>query len=155
MEKKIVKVSLCAILVFGIILSCRKEIAEILDNGATGIKEARTWYESNYSPGVNLKFADIKGGLKAKPDWKHAYTSSHEGFKTVEVPLTTKGRFGFTDQECREAFKQTGDHRYMRSLTCMVVVLEKGDQKTTGFLMTLIPGKDYRDAERFDAFRSK
>ena len=42
----------------------------------------------------------------------------------------------------------------MNSLTQMVVVTEKGNKNSTGFLMTIIPDKDYLEATDFKAFYS-
>ena len=121
------------------------------------ITDAQSWYESNKPQGVQLEFAKVKtskGKLYGKPDWKHAYKVDHPDFTTVQVPLSVQGAFCFITPERKKAFETTGDKRYVESLTQMVVVNDKKTGKTTGFLMTIIPDKEYQEATNFKAFYS-
>jgi hypothetical protein len=73
---------------------------------------------------------------------------------TVEVPLLTMGRFGFSTKECRDVFDVSGDDRYLQSLTRLVILKENEDANLKGCLMTIIPDLEYRTSKSFDAFKS-
>ncbi|MDD4191551.1 MAG: hypothetical protein PHI28_09470 [Mangrovibacterium sp.] len=156
MKNKLLKVLLLLVLAGGVLYSCKEEIAGLFDAQAPDVDQVQSWYNANLPQGVYLKSAGFNGGrLYAKPDWKHAYKGKHEKFHTVEVPLSTQGRFGFAPMECKHAYDETGDRRYIRSLTQMVIVTEKENNKTYGFLMTIIPDKEYRDETKFKSYFSK
>ncbi len=131
MKNKMLKVMILLILLGGVIFSCEQDFSDLLnvvvDDPAT-IKEARQWYESHNPQWVSLKSAAFKKGkLNAKPDWEHSNSKKHKKFKVVQVPLSIQGRFGFTTPENKQAFEQTGDNRYMNSLTQMVIITEEGN----------------------------
>lgn len=141
-----------------VFFSCRQDIGNLINPEAgISIADAQSWYESNKLQGVQLGFAKVKaskGKLNGKPDWKHAYKVDHPDFTTVQVPLSVQGEFCFVTPERQKAFEDTGDKRYIQSLTQMVVVNDKKTDKTTGFLMTIIPDKEYLEATNFKAFYS-
>lgn len=86
MKNKVLKGLISAILLIGIIISCRKESADKSDNSASDIMEAKIWYESHSSPLLTSKSSDLANSqFQAKPDWKHALSSKLKDSKTVEV----------------------------------------------------------------------
>ncbi len=60
--------------------------------------------------------------------------------------------FGFTLPENQEAFNQTGDKRYIQSLTRLVI--QTGKEDTRAFFMTIVPDKDFLEEKNFMAFYS-
>jgi hypothetical protein len=154
-KTKIFKVLSFTVVLLGIIISCQKEILEIIDDGTTDIIAARTWYESNIPCLEIQKSTDnSKGKMQAKPDWGQAFCRKHNDFKTVEVSLITQGLFGFATPESRLAYEETGDLRFLKSLTRMVILTKDEGNKTLGFLMTLIPEKEYRELNGNKVFSS-
>lgn len=160
MKHKFLKWMILMILLSGIIYSCRQEFDDLFDSGAATIDDAQEWYGNNKPQWISLKFAKLKDGskLNAKPDWKHAYTVKHKNFTVVQVPLGVQGGYGIVTPERKQAYEQTGDKRYMGSLTQMVVVTEKEKGKKSeisiGFLMTIVPDKAYLDETNFRAYLS-
>lgn len=161
MKNKFLKLTVLLILLTGVIYSCRQEFDDLFDlNATTTIKEAQVWYGNNKPQSVSLKFAKLKDGskLNAKPDWKRAYTKKHKNLTAVHVPLKVQGGFGIVTPERKQAYEQTGDKRYMRSLTQMVIVTEnengKETEKSYGFLMTVVPDKAYLEETDFSAYLS-
>lgn len=153
MKYKVLKVPCFAIFLMLIVSSCQKEIAEKNGNIPIDIVEAREWYESLYSSEIILGTKNIEEQkMKAKPDWNLAFVSQLRDSKTVEVPLILQSDFGITTEECYQAFKETGDIQFLLSRTSMVI--EKNGDRTRGFLMTIIPDKDYKVVTDFDAFSS-
>jgi hypothetical protein len=147
------KVLVFAIFVIAIIISCRKEIPDKPDESLMDISEARLWYENLYSAELSFKSADLaKGKLHAKPNWNLAFRSNHKDSKTVETPLITEGEIGFASKQSYDAFKETGNKNYILSRT--TVVIEKKGNKTTGFLMTVVPDKEYQEENNFNSFSS-
>jgi len=139
-------------------VSCQKDMYDFVDTkDGISINDAQKWYEENRPQGVQLGFAKVKSKkkkLNSKPDWKHAYKVEHKDFTTVQVPLNVQGAFTFVTPENRKAYEETGDKRYVTSLTQMVVVNYKKAGKSYGFLMTIIPDKEFQEATNFKAFHS-
>lgn len=128
-------------------------MAEILDEEIFDINDARSWYESIYSSELYLKSQDFSTvPLKAMPNWNQAIRSFHPGSKTIEIPLTIQGEFGFATEESYSASTTSGDNRFMVSGTS--VIIEKTAKTTIGFLMTVIPDKDYQLSTDFHALAS-
>jgi len=67
------------------------------------------------------------------------------------VPLIVQGEFGFATEESFKAFKETSDKRFLLSRT--TIVIEKKGNNFTGFLMTIIPDKDYQLANDFKTIK--
>jgi hypothetical protein len=154
MKKNILKIPIIAIILAGIIFSCKNELLDLFDDSSVGIVEAQAWYDSNFTSGLTLKSASLEEGRLAKPAWEHAFRRIHADFITVEVPLSIQGRFGIVTEENRQAFYESGDDRYMLSLSRMVVLTEKKSGNTYGFLMTIMPNKGCRESKKFNAFHS-
>lgn len=155
MKQKVFKVLVFSIFILGIIISCQKEISEKQEDSTTEIIAAQKWYDSNYSKGIILNSNDLaKGNMQVRPDWREAFSTNHSGYKTVEVPIMTIGRFGYATKESKLDFDETGDARFLQSLTRLVVLSKEGISKPIGFLMTIIPDKDYQEANRNYTFTS-
>lgn len=141
-----------------VFFSCRQGIDNLINpEKSLSIDDAQSWYESNKPQGLKLAFAKAKsdkGKLNGRPDWKHAYIVDQPEFTVVQVPLSVQGAFCFVTTQNQKAYEETGDKRYVQSLTQMVVQNEKKSQKTSGFLMTIIPDKEYMDATHFKCFYS-
>jgi len=92
--------------------------------------------------------------MEAKPDWKHTYTIKEKDYTAVHVGLGMKGTFSFITPENRKAYETTGDKRYLKTFTRMIVLTNKKNKSTSGFLMTLVPDKAYYESTHFNALRS-
>jgi len=57
-----------------------------------------------------------------------------------------------TSQESYQAYKESGDKRFKKSATSLII--EKKDNITNGFLMTVIPDKNYLLSKKFDGLSS-
>lgn len=153
MKNKIPIKFMLSIILFGIIMSCQKGDEEKPYNSANDILFARTWFEGGYSHEIALKSEGfINGTVIGMPNWDLAFVNKHDDYKTIEIPLTLANEFGFATEESYQAAKETGDKRFTASRTTMVI--ETKGSKTIGFLMTIIPDKDYLVANDFEAFNS-
>lgn len=137
-------------LLVGIITySCQKEDSEILPNPDLDIVEAMNWYENNVNDQLTLVAKQHENNkIWAKPDWNHSVWNRHQFSVIIEVPLIVQGEFGYATEESYRAFKETGDKRFMISRTSLVI--EKKDIGMRGFLMTIIPDKEYLLANDFN-----
>jgi hypothetical protein len=153
LKKRLLVFLLSSIFLIGIVISCRKEI---LDENITrdfDIMEARNWFENLSSPELVLESKDFsKNKLDAKPNWNLAFKSRHGDSETIEVPLILTGEFGYSSEESYQAFKESGDKRLLISRTTMII--EKKENTTIGFLMTIIPDKECQIVNNFDVFNS-
>uniref|UniRef100_UPI003217F33B hypothetical protein n=1 Tax=uncultured Draconibacterium sp. TaxID=1573823 RepID=UPI003217F33B len=156
MKKNYLKLMTLAFFLSIVIYSCREEFEQIVfSDEDTEILEAQSWYEQNKPPGAGLKSAAQHGEkIYVRPDWKHAFARKHEKNKTVEIPLSTQGRFGFAPVQNKKAYDETGDFRYMHSLTRLVIQTEKQSKNTIGFFMTIVPDKDFLEEKQFRAYYS-
>ena len=122
------------------------------------VLNAKAWYNSNRQDTIlTFGFAKVKSTKKnvtAKPDWKHGYTIREKDYSAVHVQLYMKGTFSLVPPENKQAYNATGDERYIKTLTRMVVLTNKKNNSKVGFLMTLIPDKAYIESTHFDALRS-
>ena len=67
----------------------------------------------------------------------------------IEAPLVTSGFFGVYSAENKAAYEQTGDIRYLQSLSRIVIRFDKSTGKTSGFIMTIIPDRLYIEETDF------
>ena len=142
--------------------SCQSDIgntvATITGTVDNDMLNAQAWYNSNrQNAPVSLGFAKVKStksNMEAKPDWKHTYTLREKDYSAVHVQLSMKGTFSFVTPENKQAYEATKDERYVKTFTRMVVLTDKKDKSTVGFLMTLVPDKSYIESTHFDALRS-
>jgi hypothetical protein len=153
MKKKASKVSFLILLLFGIVFACQKEVTIKLNDPLTEIMKAQEWYESTCTNELVFGSTDL-GRIRiiAQPDWDHAIVSYFKDSKTVEAPLFISNEFGFSTEESYKAAITTGDKRFKESRTTLVI--ETNRSITLGFLMTIIPNKDYLVEHNFEAYYS-
>lgn len=60
--------------------------------------------------------------MHLKPVWQDALNKKHDDYETVEVPINTQRQFGFATHENKQAYDETGDNRFMQSLTKMIIL---------------------------------
>lgn len=143
---------LIAILIFmAAVIGCqRDEFENEPINMPTGIDWAKTWYETNYPAKINLKSGDMAGNEKnLNTDWKSAIKSGNEKYEVVTVNLLTDRVFGFTTQESKKAWIESGEIKYIQSVSRLVILKEKTTQKTIGFIMTMMGDKNYLEEKEF------
>lgn len=126
MKNKVLKVSIFTILFAGIIFGCHKEKFELEDDVPFDIISARNWYESNHSPEIQLKSANFsKGVVIGLPNWELAISVKNKDSKTIEIPLDLTSDFSFSTEESYRATKETGDQRFMKSRTTLIIEKKK------------------------------
>lgn len=151
MNNPVLKRIIILIFFFGLGLSCQKEDENNLEDPI--LLEAKIWYENIKTPDLITVTKNLSSeNFKASPRWKDAFISKNKDFKSVEIPLDVVGEFGFATADNSKAFKETCDKRYIESRTSLIII-PRG-KKTIGFLMTIIPDKDFLEGEDFNAFSS-
>lgn len=159
--KKYFIYSTIIVLFTALFFSCKNDIenavATITGTSTSDVLDAQAWYNKNRQETFAIGFEKVKSSQKkitAKPDWKHAYSIKYDGYTAVHTPLSSTGKFSFVTPENKQAYEATGDDRYLKTFTQMVVINEKKDNRTYAFLMTLIPDKAYIESTHFAALKS-
>lgn len=104
------------------------------------IHSAMQWFGENY--------LRIKSDIEWVPVWEDAFTEELGNYQTVEVPLSFKTERLYALQENRQAFKQTGDFKYIANLTRFIVEINTLRDTVRGFFMTIVPSKSYIESSR-------
>lgn len=155
MKNLAIKILIFTLFLIFVNISCQKEISDKYDPISSDIKAAQAWYQKNKPVKVGIGFESGKSvKVNIKPNWDQTYIEDHKEFKTVEAVISIQGGFGFANLQNKEAYEKTGNFNYMLSLTRMIFLTEKKTKKTIGFLMTIIPDKDYFDSTNFKSFSS-
>lgn len=134
-------------------VSCQKEINNEFDYMPNEITAARAWFDANYSNGIVFSKKDSENKSQGVPDWDHALIYRHKDFSTIEVPLNLLDNVGFATEESLLAFSESGDVRFLEVRSFLVIVKGIKGEKL-GFIMTIIPDKDYKTKENFKAYTS-
>ena len=140
--------------IFTVINSCQKD-NDFFNQDRFDLDEAQTWYENNKPEDVGLKSEILsQGKINIKPDWENIHKGKHENFRTIEIPLMSQGFFGYSTIESFNAFEETMDKRYRSSMTRLVIKKDFGCDEKVGFLMTIVPNKEFREKKNFKVFSS-
>ena len=138
--------------------SCEQQQVEepcILSDYESAIIEASFWIDSNFLPEINFGPNDHKGPkLEIMPDWDNIIFNSFDDYTTIELNLKVKGHFSFVPKDCREAYNNSADRRYLQTLTRLIIKVDRRSGETTGFFMTQIPSSEYRNENDFRCFNS-
>ncbi|MBS7121610.1 MAG: hypothetical protein KH117_11490 [Dysgonomonas sp.] len=138
--------------------SCQSDIVSDSTDSKNNRKEvlaqARNWYENN-KPGetIRLKSVSYEADIKATPNWEQAFRRQNKEYKVVETALKWSVKNNYVTHDCYDAYKRTGDKRYLISKTRMVILTDKKTNETCGFMMTLMPSKEYWDSSNFNPFK--
>jgi hypothetical protein len=151
MKKKILKFTLDALLLAGILYACRQDFDELIVNRPWSVNDARAWYEAHKPDYIQLKSGSNEKRIKyIKPDWSRSIISKNDREEVVETDIKTNGGFGFATQENYDVWKLTGNDNYLRTHTRLVVVRNKGAKTEEGFFMTIAGDKKYKEKHDFD-----
>jgi hypothetical protein len=157
MQKKYLKRTILLLLLVGIVYACMNEdrLWDTLNpQEEAAITEAKAWYESRKGmETLELRSSSTKGRKKIKPVWENAFMKRNKDYQTVEVLLAAEKGYGFVTPDCYAKYEETGDSRYLRSHTCLVVRTDKKTGQTDGFIMTLSPDLAYLEHSEFNPFR--
>ncbi|MDR2037865.1 MAG: hypothetical protein LBQ60_08075 [Bacteroidales bacterium] len=143
----------------GFLSTCQKDVAEEeklppIDK-QTELAAAESWYESNFG-GLMLKSAveEDSGRVVLKPEWKTAKIHHNRRLKTVETVLMPQDiMLFFARPENMQKYEETGDDRYLISLTRLVLQTHRRTGRQTGFMMTIMPSVKYLEQTEFNPFR--
>jgi hypothetical protein len=70
------------------------------------------------------------------------------------MPIKMDRRVGYATPESSKAYEETGIDQFIQSSTRLIFLSKNGAKETMGFLMNVIPDKDYYIKKEFDAFSS-
>lgn len=131
------------------------------------VERAKSWYEQmpqeeRYTRSILCPDSLVRDSLGAQlafeamlPMWESAFVSSKENEVAVEIPLWAKPVVYYVFDENALAYDKTGNQNYLTSYTRMVVLTDEVRGTTKGFFMTIIPSQEYKEAKKFDTYRSK
>lgn len=121
------------------------------------VTAAREFYEA-MKPSKTRAKADLttESGMIAnmEPLWgkKFAYRRKNKKIRTVEAVMEGSKRITFMLPEVLEKYKETGDPRYKKSMTRLVVETDAKTGKKQAFTMTIVPDLDYLERTDFKPF---
>ena len=131
------------------------------------VNRAMAWYEqamqeTDQARSVLCRDSLMQDSLLSKltframfPMWESAFVSSKENEVAVEIPLWAKPLVYYVFDENVLAYDETGNRNYLTSYTRLVILTNEFGNTTRGFFMTIIPSQEYKDAKKFDTYRSK
>ena len=78
-----------------------------------------------------------------EPSWKYYYKSEDSRCRALDVVLTDRIGLDFVLQQNNQMYEKTGQHRFRRSYSRLVILTSKTNGKRIGFIMTLLPSVNY------------
>jgi len=151
MSKTMLKFSLMAMALAGILFACQHDFEEPDGDGQLSVAGARAWYEAHKPEYLILKSGQGNGKeTLVKPNWENAKKEENSKVEVITVNLLTNRGFGFSTADSKKAFDETKEFGYMISLTQMVILKDKKTRNTIGFLMTHIGDKSCLEKSNFD-----
>lgn len=138
-------------------LTCQYDPDFHLDEVDTNreVLAVKQWYETNRPSKVSFRSAennDETSSIEVKPDWDQTSARANKREKTVETNLYVKGIINFVVPDNKLKYDETGDDRYMRSLTRLIIKTKLRNGTVDGFLMTIMPSVEYLELTNFRAF---
>lgn len=140
---------------------CQKEIIQetppdqgkiLAEVNAEDLAIAMQWYEEHQVEQYSTR-SDMHNPLfeVSVPDWETCVAGEDGTCKTVETYLNVLNRGFFFTPDVTQAYEKTGDERYLRMLTRLVILTSKVDNSMIGFYMTVVPSKKYLDVDGFQS----
>ena len=150
MKQKLHESFVFTVILIMLLFSCKKDFGDGFESEIDQINEAKEWYDNHMTGSLVLKPHSSKGSeAKSRPEWVAAKLKKQKASTTVEVPLSTFGLFGVAPSKTIESFQETGDSRLIQSTTKLIILKDELKDSTFGFLMTIVPDKDFVLANNF------
>lgn len=172
MKKKQLKKNALLLLITSImgvmINACNKndlilDLDRLTQKDELSIEEAQKWYTTSQNPIFEIKpVKDIDEGVYklagidpektmslqsrpvlGKPNWERAKQSQKGKYAIVEMPIKTRGKMFFMDEDTRERFERTRDAKSITNAARLVIQknLETGEMRT--FIYVFIGTYEY------------
>lgn len=135
-----------------------QDILEMDDSGlvagGTPLEQAIAWYnlQKNGEPVLLKPQSKADGGqlFYTEPSWEYTCTSSNEELVVVDVDLTDRIGLDFVPLTNLSKFKKSGEYKYRRSYSRLVVMTDKGSLRKSGYVMTILPSVWYIENHEAD-----
>lgn len=106
------------------------------------VRSAQEWYNNISKMKATNSSAEL---FFNNPKWRFIGVSQFNNFKVVENDLTDVIKLDFLDESSADRFlKNPDDWKYFHSVSRLVIITDPNNNKC-GFIMTLIPSKEYID----------
>ena len=122
-------------------------------NDARVIEYAKDWYEANKPEETGFRSARGQERIAVKPAWNNSITMKNDKYEVVDADLMIQGIIRYTNKDCREKYKETGDMKYKQNYIRMVFRTDIETKETDAFLMTLVPNLEWLEKSNFKPFR--
>ena len=155
-KNKIPKIiAIFVLLLFIVSYACMDELQDSLGDGndTRAIEYAKGWYEANKPEELSFRSSGGREKVPMKPEWKNAFSNKNKKYEMVETDLMIQGIIRYTDKDCMEKYKETGDMKYKQSYTRIVFRTDRTTNETVGFLMTLVPNLEFLEKSKFKPFK--
>lgn len=122
--------------------------------GGTPLEQAIAWYnaQKNGDPVLltSLSRSDEGQLFYTEPSWKYSCTSSNEELSVVDVDLTDRIGLDFVPETNLSKFKESGEYKYRRSYSRLVIMTDKTSLQKSGYVMTILPSVWYIEHHEAD-----
>lgn len=122
--------------------------------GGTPLEQAITWYNAQKNGDPVLLTSLSRSGegqlFYTEPSWKYTCTSSNEELSVVDVDLTDRIGLDFVSETNLSKFKESGEYRYRRSYSRLVIMTDKASLQKSGYVMTILPSLWYIEHHEAD-----
>lgn len=120
------------------------------------IAEARAWYNLHRNEvefiATRTDSYHLFGDME--PNWKQTYTRKTTEFTSIESSLKTSEGIFIVSPDCQEKYKETGNKRYLVTMTRLIILKYTDKRTMIGFFMTISPSAEYLEKTKFRPFYS-
>ena len=120
------------------------------------IAEARAWYNLHRDEvqfiATRTDSYRLFGDME--PYWKQTYTRKTSEFTSIESNLHTSEGLFFVSPDCQKRYRETGDKRYLVTVTRLIALKYTDNRTMIGFFMTISPSAEYLEMTKFRPFYS-
>jgi len=150
--KKIKSLAL-SLALFWSLNGCQKnpvmEDVELPDDEIT-VAQAKAFVEMQKLDQFTLKSGSMQNHkINIRADWSKAESSSNGQVSVVETQIQAQGLIGFITRDSHEAWKQTNNEAYLRSMSRLVVLKVKKTGEIYSFIMSIAADRDYSQKKNF------
>ncbi len=144
MRKGKVILGIFLVLIAAYVISCQEKVDTDVYDDHFSIANAKKWYEETQTGFVAIKLADeTEEPFVMMPEWSDAFESNNSEYEVVETGLKSNGNLSYASEESYQAYEETGDEGYLKSLSRLVMMKNKATGEITSFLITIIGSKEY------------
>jgi len=120
---------------------------------------AKQWYENQLATRKAARTRattqeQVLSTIDMEPVWEESFSRKNKRYSTVEALMISAQPKSFVMPENLKKYEETGNPKYRRSLTRLIIHTDKETKETTGFTMTIMPSVSYIEKTNFKPFHN-